>query len=102
MNMDHVKSKNLMLVCGIATGAVLIALTVLLSMRYEGLTNKGLSIYMMAVPIFMTVLAFVLGYIDIDEKLDDGEVHYMVWRSCVFGGLMFIMTLVAIVAMIMI
>jgi len=100
--MEYTKAKKLMLVCGIATGAILIALTIVLSLRYDNLANKGLSIYMMAVPIFMTVLSFVLGYIDTTEKLDEDEVHYMVWRSFVFGGLMFVMTLVAIIAMIMI
>ena len=97
--MDYLKAKKLMLICGIVSGAVLIALTIVLSMNYEELTDKGLSIYMMAVPIFMTVLAFVLGYIDITEDLDEGEIRYMMWRSKVFGGLMFIMTLIAIVAM---
>ncbi len=102
MNMEYTKAKRLMLVFGIATGAILIALTIFLSLRYDSIANKGLSIYMMAVPIFMTVLSFVLGYIDTTEDLDEGEIHYMVWRSFVFGGLMFVMTLVAIVAMIMI
>ncbi|MBO4502185.1 MAG: hypothetical protein J5707_00810 [Candidatus Methanomethylophilus sp.] len=100
--MEYMKAKKLMLLCGIVSGAILIALTAVMSLGYDTLEHKGLGIYMMAVPIFMTVLAFVLGYIDITEKLDDGEVHYMVWRSCVFGGLMFAMTLVAIVAMIII
>lgn len=84
-----------MLALAVVTGAVLIAITILSALKYNSLDKSAWICYMMAVPIFMTVLAFVLGYIDINEKLDDDEVAYMVRRTYIFGGLMFVITLAA-------
>ena len=56
-------------------------------------------LYMMAVPIFMTVLAFAFGYLDINEKMDDDDITYMLRRTYIFGGVMFSITLIAELAL---
>lgn len=100
MNMtDIAELKKRMLILGVASAAILIGLTVLCALKFSSLEKSGMILYMMAVPIFMTVLAFVFGYIDLNERMDEDEIAYMLRRTYIFGGVMFAITLVAELAL---
>lgn len=94
------KSKKQMLALAILSGIVLIALTAVAAIGYPEMMSKGLTVYMMAVPIFFTVLAFVLGYLDIGDDLTEGEIRYMKFRSYCFGGAMFVMSVIAVLVLV--
>jgi hypothetical protein len=100
MNMTDVTNlKKRMLILGIVSAAILIGLTVLCALKFSTLEKSGMILYMMAVPIFMTVLAFVFGYVDLNERMDEDEITYMLRRTFIFGGVMFSITLIAELAL---
>ena len=96
---DIAALKKRMLILGIASAAILIGLTVLCALKLNTLEKSGMVLYMMAVPIFMTVLAFIFGYVDLKEGMDDDEIAYMLRRTYIFGGVMFAITLMAELAL---
>lgn len=93
------EAKSKMLWAGILSVAILIVLTALAALGYSKLEDSGLVVYVMAVPIFMTGLAFALGYIDTNEDMDEEEIKYMLRRTFIFGGVMFIITLLAAIVL---
>ena len=100
MNMTDVANlKKRMLILGFASAVILVGLTVLCALKFSTLEKSGMILYMMAVPIFMTVLAFAFGYLDINEKMDDDDITYMLRRTYIFGGVMFTITLIAELAL---
>lgn len=100
MNMtDVVQIKKKMLFLAIASVAVLIVLTVAIALSYNTANDSGLVFYMMAAPIILTALAFVFGYLDIDEKMKDDDISYMVHRSYIFGGILFAISLLVLIAL---
>jgi len=92
-------TKKKMLTLATATGAILIALTLYVAFGFDSVSNTGLVGYMMAVPIVMTVLSFAFGYKDINDDLSDEEVAYFAHRSYIFGGLIFVLSIIIILAM---
>lgn len=98
---DVAKIKKKMLTLCIISTAVLIILTLIVGTGFSDLGDTGLVGYMMAAPIFLTALAFIFGYTDINEKMKDDDVEYIVHRTYIFGGLLFIITLLAIIALYM-
>lgn len=96
---DIAEIKKKMLILAVATAVILIALTVIAGTAYSDLNDTGLVAYMMAAPIFLTALAFVFGYLDINEKMKEDEITYIVHRTYIFGGILFIITLLVLVAL---
>ena len=98
---DVAKIKKKMLVLAIASAVILIALTAAIAIEYSSLKDSGLVIYMMAAPIILTALAFVFGYLDINEKMKDDDIEYIIHRTYIFGGILFAITVLVLVALYM-
>lgn len=98
---DVAKIKKKMLVLAIASAVILIALTAAIAIGYSSLKDSGLVIYMMAAPIILTALAFVFGYLDINEKMKDDDIEYIIHRTYIFGGILFAITVLVLVALYM-
>ena len=98
---DVAKIKKKMLVLAIASAVILIALTAAIAIGYSSLKDSGLVIYMMAAPIILTALAFVFGYLDINEKMKDDDIEYIIHRTYIFGGILFFITILVLVALYM-
>ncbi len=98
---DVAKTRKRMLFLAMVAAVILIALTIIAGTAYTNLNKTGLVAYMMAAPIFLTVLAFVFGYLDVNEKMKDDEITYIVRRSYIFGGILFIITILVLVALIL-
>ncbi len=98
---DVAQVKKKMLLLTIASGAILIALTAAIALGYSSMKDSGLVIYMMAAPIILTVLAFVFGYLDVNEKMKDDDIEYIVHRTYIFGGVLFAITILVLVALYM-
>ncbi len=96
---DIAQIKKKMLFLAIISAVVLIVLTVVIAMSYTTMNDSGLVFYMMAAPIILTALAFVFGYLDINEKMKDDDISYMVHRSYIFGGVLFAISLLVLIAL---
>lgn len=102
MNMaDVAQVKKKMLLLAVASAVILIAATAATALGYSSLKDSGLVIYMMAVPIILTVLAFVFGYLDVNEKMKDDDIEYIIHRTYIFGGILFFITILVLVALYM-
>jgi len=96
MNDSREFNRKLMLTLAIAVGVILSAFTAALVLLMNGITKQGFTIYVVIVPIFFSVFAFILSYIDMAEDSSEGEIAYYRKRGFVFGGLMSVMTFIVI------
>ena len=87
-----------MLLLAAVSGIILIAFTIVAAIHCKTLVDSERVVYMMAVPIFMTILAFILGYMDINETQEEEEIDYMVRRTYTFGGILFVISLLVVIA----
>lgn len=97
MNGLAASARKQLLLYGVLSAAVLIGLTAAAVAGFPELTDKGLTVYITAVPIFFTVLAFYLGYRDVaEEGLSDSEIEGTARRAKIFGGVMFLLSVTAV------
>lgn len=102
MNDDPSWNRRLMGGLAVATAAALLVFTGIAVAGTGSLGDLGLSVYILAVPIVFTVLAFALPAFDIEDGMPPKMVEYHRRSGFIFGGVMFAITAVAIAVMILV